>query len=820
MKSTSRRKNRSTRARITLLQQREAVAIQVEIAREVYWAGQLAEVEQALRRALRIELGHPDASMMLSQLLHRAGRSRDAYSLMLESVRANPLEALLHFELGRAALLADHLPEAERALLKFLDLVQRRPALLRDRRREFLRAAKEMLADVRRLAKGAGAKSTPAKGKTGAGAIGTARPRTSPPEPAQRSLFAVRATLRGPAARPAAPPAEEEQRPPAVPSTGKPALLVRFDDGGAGPSSMTAPSWIDDPWSDELEDRELLLEAQRIGLLSHYDDLLCLEAVRGVQRLEFQVETARRILRRLNGRALLCDEVGLGKTIEAGMVIKEYLLRGLVRSALLLVPPGLVRQWRDEMSSKFSLEFRIWGEKGGPDGDPGGPLLAIGSIATARMERNRDAFVGMEWDLVVVDEAHHLRRRSTRAWGLVNSLRKRFLLLLSATPVHGDLMELYELVTLVRPGLLGTPAEFRRRFLADAKGRRAKDPERLREALSEVMVRNTRSHADVVLPKRFASTLVLAAPETEANAYRAASAFARLVYPKLDPLARMRLRHLLGCAASGPRAVAAAAAGWLDGGVAGDGEKVPDATKGTGAEWELVDPSATRLLEEILASARAAGGSVKAKRLLDMARASSEQMVVFCRFRATLDELSAELSSAGVEHAVYHGALTSGQKERSIELFRSGARILLSTESGGEGRNIQFCRTVINYDLPWDPMLIEQRIGRVHRIGQRRDVFVFNLVLAGTLEEELLRILDEKIHLFELIVGEVDSILGHLERREEFADILLDLWAGAADDAERRLRFESFGRELDAARASYEKERSLDASLFSDSLEV
>jgi hypothetical protein len=126
----------------------------------------------------------------------------------------------------------------------------------------------------------------------------------------------------------------------------------------------------------------------------------------------------------------------------------------------------------------------------------------------------------------------------------------------------------------------------------------------------------------------------------------------------------------------------------------------------------------------------------------------------------------------------------------------------------------------VNYDLPWDPMQIEQRVGRVHRIGQRRDVFVFNLVLAGTLEEELLRILEEKIHLFELVVGEVDSILGHLERREEFADILLGLWAGSGEEAERRRRFEGFGEELAAARAAYERQRSVAESLLQDHLEA
>ena len=102
--------------------------------------------------------------------------------------------------------------------------------------------------------------------------------------------------------------------------------------------------------------------------------------------------------------------------------------------------------------------------------------------------------------------------------------------------------------------------------------------------------------------------------------------------------------------------------------------------------------------------------------------------------------------------------------------------VLLCTESGGEGRNIQFCNTLINFDVPWNPMAIEQRIGRIDRIGQQREVFVFNLVTRGTLEEQILHLLDEKISMFELVVGEVGAILGGLEEDRDFADLMLDAW--------------------------------------------
>ncbi len=582
-----------------------------------------------------------------------------------------------------------------------------------------------------------------------------------------------------------------------------------------------------------------------------------------MERLEYQVETVRKILRRLNGRALLCDEVGLGKTIEAGMVIKEYLLRGLARSILVLAPPGLVRQWRDEMSEKFALDFVLWDERARAPRPPAAPLLAIGSLALARLPQNVETFTGTEWDMVVVDEAHHVRRRSTRSWALVNALRKRFVLLLSATPVHNHLMELYELVTLVQPGILGTQAEFRRRF-GDGKGeRRVANPEALREALLEVMVRNTRAHADVALPRRLATTLVLEPNPAESDAYRAASEFARRAYAGASVPARMGLRHLLGAAGSGSRAVAGVAQRMMETRFAhsAGARDLPDSSPGalesspaaeeaapprngdagvgpvreaedapsevaalarTGGEdgvpWTL-DEEGMRLLRRVREAAFA-GASAKTDRLLQLLSDSEDQVLVFCRYRATLADLAERLTGAGISHVQYHGNLTRAEKDRAIEAFREGARVLLSTESGGEGRNMQFCRALINSDLPWDPMLIEQRIGRLHRIGQRRDVFVFNLVLAGTLEEELLRILEEKIHLFELLVGEVDSILGHLDRREEFAEIILDLWAGSQNDQETRGRFDQFGLDLEAARKSYESEKSLDEAIFSDGLEV
>ena len=247
---------------------------------------------------------------------------------------------------------------------------------------------------------------------------------------------------------------------------------------------------------------DLRQRAALVSLLRGFDRLLCQETLR-FEPFDYQVETALRVLRRLRGRALLCDEVGLGKTIEAGLVLAEYVLRGLARRVLILTPPALVEQWRDELSVKFGLPFTTHADaafrSAGAEGWGRFDRLVV-SLATARMAEHREALLAHEYDLVIVDEAHHLKQRGTLGWQLVSQIRKRFLLLLTATPVQNNLQELYTLVTLLRPGQLSTLAAFKREFVAGKDGRRPKNEARLQGLLHEVMVRNTRSQVRLRLP--------------------------------------------------------------------------------------------------------------------------------------------------------------------------------------------------------------------------------------------------------------------------------------------------------------------------------
>ena len=200
-------------------------------------------------------------------------------------------------------------------------------------------------------------------------------------------------------------------------------------------------------------------------------------------------------------------------------------------------------------------------------------------------------------------------------------------------------------------------------------------------------------------------------------------------------------------------------------------------------------------------------------------RNADGKTIVFVRFHDTLDLLDSVLKREGIPFARFDGRLTGPQKDAAIEAFRTELPVLLSTESGGEGRNMQFCNTLVNHDLPWNPQVIEQRIGRVHRIGQTREVFIFNLAARETVEEKILHILDEKINMFELVVGEIQSILGELEDEQDFGNMVFEAWARNSKN-EREQAFAVLGEKLAKAKDEYDSVKALDDELFGEEFEV
>lgn len=546
---------------------------------------------------------------------------------------------------------------------------------------------------------------------------------------------------------------------------------------------------------------QMRMRGSEISLLKGFDRLLCLDQIKETKKFWYQIETVKKTLRNFRGRVLLCDEVGLGKTIEAGMILKEYLIRGLIKKVLILVPPSLVIQWKDEMTAKFNIKFvttdgkycqeekeKFWKRND----------LVIASLNMAKSKGNSQIITRIDYDMVIIDEAHHLKNRNTLNWKFVNSLKKKFILLLTATPVHNNLMELYNLITLLKPGQLKTPSSFRRSFVLKGDSRIPINREKLRELLSEVMIRNTRSLANINLPKRYATTIKIRLNEDERVFYESLSNFVKESYlsHRLDKFSATLLQMEAG---SSPFAVRS--------------------TLFKIRERKEIPFQAIDKIEEILHSFEIQNCQ-KAEKLMEIISRGSEKIIVFTNYMETQKFLADKLSQAGIEYSLFNGRLSVKEKEASIDSFQKEARVLLSSEIGGEGRNLHFCNTMVNYDLPWNPMRIEQRIGRLHRIGQTRDVFIFNLSSEGTVEDYVLDILDKKINMFELVLGEMEMILGNLDDSRNFSGIIMDIWAKAQDKEGRRGEFEKLGEELLQAKKRYFQIKSYDEEILQHDYEL
>ncbi len=242
------------------------------------------------------------------------------------------------------------------------------------------------------------------------------------------------------------------------------------------------------------ESLDNLLKAYEIITSQHSKGLTTLKALKSkISIFDHQIMAAKRIKNDLNGHALLADEVGLGKTIEAGILLKEYYTTGLIKTALILVPPSLVGQWKDEMDSKFDLDFVASKDDNRFEGYDKHSML-IASLSSAHMQKNAPELNSIDWDMVIVDEAHRLKNSKTRAHQFVKELPKKFLLLLSATPVQNNLKELYNMIELIRPGHLGTWNDFSGRYLLEENGRdiRMENRDILQDSLSNVIIRTTR----------------------------------------------------------------------------------------------------------------------------------------------------------------------------------------------------------------------------------------------------------------------------------------------------------------------------------------
>src|SRR5438445_4068232 len=272
---------------------------------------------------------------------------------------------------------------------------------------------------------------------------------------------------------------------------------------------------------------ELRREAEHVALVPGFDRLITLGG-HAIKELPHQIDVAQRVLRQMGGRAILADEVGLGKTIEASIIYRELAIRGLARRTLILTPASLVGQWQGELEEKF---FQHFDTPTDPD-DWQRVTRAIVSHDSARSRRHAEEILRHHWDLVIVDEAHKIKSHRGATYQFIEKIERDFLLLLTATPLQNDLRELYNLITLLRPGQLGTWEEFRAAHLVGGDRRQPKDPEALRALTHAVMIRTRRASVvdDLDLPPRRPRHPAVKLTKAEADLYERTTQFLRRLY--------------------------------------------------------------------------------------------------------------------------------------------------------------------------------------------------------------------------------------------------------------------------------------------------
>lgn len=501
-------------------------------------------------------------------------------------------------------------------------------------------------------------------------------------------------------------------------------------------------------------------------LAGDFSEMLALEHVTGFTPLPHQVETARRVLQDLRGRAILADEVGLGKTIEAGLVIKEYQLRNLAKRILILVPASLVLQWTRELNEKFRIgahaqkKTYAWTEYD----------VIVASLDAAKRDPHRTYVLDTDWDMLIVDEAHKLKNSKTKNWQLVNQISTKYMLLLTATPVQNNLQELHTLITLLKPGHLGNTVDFAAKHLETA--RTAKDPVELRNNVRHVMIRNRRRDGGVSLPDRHVHRVPITLNQAERTLYTAVQEFLRGEYnSRLENRGSMLpLMTLQREICSSTYAAMTTLERMLK---------------------KATNPNSIEALQNLMTLSEQVTQYTKVNEVLNMLGQFDGKCVIFTEYRATQDFLLYTLRKSGITAVPFRGGFGRGKKDWMKDLFENKARVLIATESGGEGINLQFCHYMINFDLPWNPMRLEQRIGRIHRLGQAHDVQVFHLATRDTIEEHIVALLQEKIRMFETVVGEVDHILDSHSAISKFEKHVFKVAMTSQSNEETKRRLET-----------------------------
>lgn len=568
------------------------------------------------------------------------------------------------------------------------------------------------------------------------------------------------------------------------------------------------------------------------------------------------------------GGIILADEVGLGKTIEAGLILKYVLELGAKR-VLIALPASLRKQWELELYDKFELDSVIldrptvekesseW-RKRLTDKTSVKIVLTSYDYSSKLMKRFQD----VKWDFIIIDEAHNLRnvfngtKRAKNLYELSKGIPK---ILLTATPLQNSLTDLHGLISFIDQRIFGSKKIFKKRYI---EGQNYED---LRRELSPVLYRTLRKDVAKYMhfKKRTCKTVGFSLSQDEIELYQRVNDFLKreLLYsiPTSNRgLIILVIRKLLASSSFALIETLEILKERLE--KLYEGSKSSNAQDGFELFWSYVEDEIDESefeetededtiiqkqfikaeLDEIniiidVAKRIKENAKIKAlKTAIQMAfnyqqeRNISKKVVVFTESKRTQKYIAAELRNTGFEdddillfNGDFDDAMTKEiyrtwqvknfgkanygrsveYKHAIVDYFHHNAKILICTDAGSEGLNLQFCNTVINYDLPWNPMKIEQRIGRCHRYGQKNDVVAINLLnTQNAADQHVYDILSKKFELFEGVFGASDSALGALESGTSFEKMVLQIYQTCDTTAEFKKAFDKLDRKLNAKR--------------------
>lgn len=567
------------------------------------------------------------------------------------------------------------------------------------------------------------------------------------------------------------------------------------------------------------------------------------------------------------GGIVLADEVGLGKTIEAGLVLR-YMRESGAKKILIVVPASLRKQWELELEDKFDLESVIldrltlehdagyWHEK---LADKQNFQIVITSYDYSSKLMKR--FPDVKWDFLIIDEAHNLRnlngtKRAKRLYNLSVRIPK---ILLTATPLQNSLMDLYGLISFIDPKIFGSEQVFRQRYMKN------ENYDDLKRKLAPVLYRTLRKDVAnyMYFAKRICKTVDFELSQDEIELYERVNRFLKKENLYSIPasnrgLVILVIRKLMASSSFALVETFEVLKKRLE--KLHEGTKSADAQEGFDLFWSFVedeiDESGFEEVEDEDTAAQKAciqNEMDEVNAIIDVAKriktnskvtalkqalkigfsyqrahGIAQKAVVFTESKRTQKYIAAELRRSGYGkedilqfNGDFDDALTqeiyqawqvknSGNtnygrsveyKHAIVDYFKENAKILISTDAGSEGLNLQFCNTVINYDLPWNPMKIEQRIGRCHRYGQQNDVVAINLLnTQNEADRRVYEILSRKFELFEGMFGASDIALGALESGTSFEKRVLDIYQHCNTTTEFNKAFDKLDKKLNAKR--------------------